>query len=301
MENKNSYFLLKIKLPFELQNSRGFNEKLNNAVDQILYSMGAENTRNNHVLKKDDNSLQLYIFRTNNRKRKGQLNKFCERYLDPEWNLTYETKGLSISEVPSLIQQAKEKKNYRLDGDYSYEGRDIKVFDNKENWYQWQTEIYKMIFHSDGRPRVRDDREIISLIDFRGNSGKSSFWKYLYVNYKKEIGRLTYGSASQLRSQIVKIGSKPIYIIDLTRTKGEFDRQEDLLSLIEDAKSGFVISPMYGANAELIMDPPTIILSANYKFEEGSLSEDRWSIYEIKDNKLGKKNALLKKTSKLKK
>jgi hypothetical protein len=114
------------------------------------------------------------------------------------------------------------------------------------------------------------------------------------VNHHEKIGRISYGSASQLRSQAIRIGEKEIYIIDLTRTKGKNDREEDILSMCEDLKSGMVISPFYGRNGELIMKPPHIIISANYQFTKGSLSEDRWSIYEIKNNKLGPRNALLK-------
>jgi len=36
-------------------------------------------------------------------------------------------------------------------------------------------------------------------------------------------------------------------------------------------------------------------LSANYLFNNNSLSKDRWEIYEIKNKVLGKKNDLLKK------
>ena len=295
VENKNTYFLLKIKIPEDLRASGGFSKKLDDAIDHVLYAMGTDsNSERNYTARKKDNSQQIYIFRTNNRKRKGQLNKFCDRYFDPQWNITYETRGLGLSDVPILINQIKKSNVYSMQGEQTYTGRDIKVFEAKQNWYDWQKEIYEMIFNPNGEAKVRDDREIIHLIDFKGNSGKSSFWKYLYVTKKGLIGRMTYGTASQLRSQIIKIGSKPIYIIDLTRTKGTNDREEDLLSLIEDAKSGLVSSPMYGSNSELIMDPPTIILSTNYEFKKGSLSVDRWSTYEIKNKKLGPKNALLK-------
>ena len=76
----------------------------------------------------------------------------------------------------------------------------------------------------------------------KGNSGKSSFFKWLYLQNSDLIGRITFGSSSQLRSIITKLGPKKIYIIDL-------------LSAIEDLKTGFVINSMYGEGRTLIMEP----------------------------------------------
>ena len=42
------------------------------------------------------------------------------------------------------------------------------------------------------------------------------------------------------------------------------------------------------------MNPPHVILSGNYVFKKNLLSKDRWQVYEIKNNKLGKKNQLIK-------
>lgn len=139
-----------------------------------------------------------------------------------------------------------------------------------------------------------DHRTIYSLVDFDGNSGKSSYYKYLYINDPINIGRLSYGTGSQLRSAAINMGKKNCYIIDLPRTKSRADNHDDLVSVIEELKSGSVFSPMYGRNAHLIMQPPIIIISSNFVLEGTSLSKDRWQVYEIlKDKKLGKKNRLL--------
>jgi hypothetical protein len=175
-----------------------------------------------------------------------------------------------------------------------YDGSDIQVFYDSRNWHSWQRKIYDMIYEKSGKLKKPDDRTIVVIVDFDGNSGKTSFFKYLYVNDPINIGRITYGTASQLRSAAINIGKKGLYIIDLARTKGINDKQEDLLSVIEDLKSGFVFSPMYGHSNELIMEPPHIIISANYLLDPGSLSKDRWKIYEVtKDKGLGKENRLL--------
>lgn len=62
-------------------------------------------------------------------------------------------------------------------------------------------------------------------------------------------------------------------------------REEDLLSVIEDLKSGLVINVMYGSGKTLLMEPPHIIVSSNYKLNYENLSKDRWEVYEITTSK----------------
>ena len=115
------------------------------------------------------------------------------------------------------------------------------------------------------------------------------------------VGRISYGTASQLKSSMVNMGTKRIYIIDLARSLGKNDSQSDLLSAIEDLKSGLIINPMFGNGKILEMAPPHIILSANYLLDLNSLSADRWDAYELCDtNKkiLGNVNKKLNKLSK---
>lgn len=77
-----------------------------------------------------------------------------------------------------------------------YSGKDIEIFNNRENWHPWQKDVYEMLFHKSGEILDGNDREIISLYDETGNTGKSSFFKYLYFHHSDEIGRITYGTAS---------------------------------------------------------------------------------------------------------
>lgn len=163
----------------------------------------------------------------------------------------------------------------------TYRGNDIKMFENKDQWYPWQKEIYQKVFDEKGAFTQAHPRKIISIVDKKGNSGKSSFFKWWFYTHPNSIGRIGYGSASQLRSSIVNIGQKPLYVIDLARTKSKDDRQEDLLSVLEDAKSGLVSNAMYGSGKTLIMEPPHIIVSSNYVLNYNLLSEDRWEVYEI--------------------
>ena len=134
-------------------------------------------------------------------------------------------------------------------------------------------------------------------VDLQGESGKLSFYKYLYISDKKNIGRFDYGTASQLKSALLNKGEKKLYIIDLARSKGKAENQYDLLSVIECLKSGLIFSPIYGTGHELIIPPPHIIISSNYVLDAGTLRKDRWRVYELQKNghKLGRVNNLIRK------
>ena len=88
--------------------------------------------------------------------------------------------------------------------------------------------------------READDRRIVSIYCPFGKSGKSQFFKWMSVNRPKDIGRIGYGTASQLKSSItnIGIGARPIWLIDLARAKTKDQSQTDLLSTIEDLKGG---------------------------------------------------------------
>lgn len=292
-ENRYTFFSMNLEVPEMLINSDQTTKKLDDAIDMILYSMNAC-SKETHKVYKFDNSRITVIFKSLTRKRKGQLNKFCERYLDKE--ITFTTEAIDKYEVMGTLKVLKDNPVYSVKNEAElYNGRDIEIFHDKKNWHPWQKDLYDMIYDESRNIKTPDLRNIISLIDYAGNSGKSSFFKYLYVNdNENNIGRSSYGSASQLRSSIINQGVKKVYIIDLSRSKSKADREEDLLSAIEDCKSGLVISSMYGKYQELLMEPPHVIICSNYLFKTEGLSADRWNIYEIKDKKLGTKNALLK-------
>jgi hypothetical protein len=75
-----------------------------------------------------------------------------------------------------------------------------------------------------------DHRSIISLVNVLRKL--CSFFKALYVNNKDEIGRITYGTASQLRSSVIGIGKKT-YLIGSCQNRAKEDRQEDLLGKLK--------------------------------------------------------------------
>ena len=106
------------------------------------------------------------------------------------------------------------------------------------------------------------------------------------MNRPDEVAKITFGTASQLRSSIISAGPKKCYFLDLPRTIPNDDSLTLILGVIEDIKNGHIVFNIYGRYGSLLMDPPHILIFANVKCPKESLSEDRWQIYEIQSKKL---------------
>jgi hypothetical protein len=252
--NKKSYFYIDVKIPEEHKNSQIHYQKITNAIDLILDAMKvADDT---YRFENHDSGRIIQFFKTESRKRKGQLNKFCERFIEDNEIETVRTGGVNKDWYETEILKLTKNKNYSLTEEPKkdvYNGEDIKLFEDRKNWKKWQKKLYDKIFETSGEFKKPDQRKIVSLIDYKGCSGKSTFFKFLFVNHPSEIGRIGYGTANQLRSSVTNLGVKKLFIIDLTRAKGKEDNLEDLLSITEDVKNGLVINPMFGSGRILIM------------------------------------------------
>lgn len=278
MEYKRNFFSILINI--ENPTSYKINEIKNNT-DLILSSMGV--VENCYQFQNKSKTEIIYLFQAPERKRLGQLAKYCKQYFDKQQE--YETESYTKNSFNGAINQLRQNSKFQLIEKpllfEEYNASDLNVFKNKENWHKWQTDIYSMVFNENDSFKNPHPREIISLVDKKGNSGKSSFFKWLFFKHSTTIGRISYGTASQLRASSVNMGKKQLYIIDLSRSKGKEDREEDLLAVLEELKSGLVTNPMRGSGKTLIMEPPHIIVSSNYVLKYELLSEDRWKVYEI--------------------
>lgn len=165
--------------------------------------------------------------------------------------------------------------------DYVYTRSDIAILDVEENRFPWQSKFMKELFNeSETSMNNPDDRKIYWIKDPIGNSGKSKFIKWLYDKYPKII-KISFGSATQLRSSICNAGAQKLYFIDIPRTLGDDDSLESLVSTLEDVKNGFVVSNMYGKMSTLIMEPPHIVVFSNMSHPDSMMSADRWEIRNI--------------------
>jgi len=123
-----------------------------------------------------------------------------------------------------------------------------------------------------------NNREIIWVCDPEGNSGKSSFCKYMA--YHHEACSLTYGAARDLLHTVCDIGAKKIYFFDLTRVKPQMFSSQDLYSAIESIKNGYVLDTKYQGGV-MFFEPPHVVCFANVAPEMASLTLDRWNVVGI--------------------
>lgn len=287
--NKASYFFLDI-------DKIGNSELIYNDVDLVLNAMKVDNI----IHRYEDQKKMLYLFKCEQRKRRGQLQRLATKYLSPE--IEFNCQAMERHTFEKALNKLNKSGAYKITQKpkhfQEYTGNDIKFFQNKQKWHAWQNNIYDLLFNEKGQINQADTRKIVSIVDEEGNSGKSSFFKFLFFKNPSSIGRLSYGSASQLRASLTNLGPKEIYIIDLARTKSKNDNEEDILSVIEDLKNGLVVNSMYGAGKTLICEPPHIILSSNYYFNFNTLSSDRWNVFRItKQKRLRKINIKTKRVS----
>ena len=310
-ELKKSFFRIILIESSEGKEKEKVLKHLKNVGDFVLSKIGNLDSEESFV-KYFKNIVYLTIFiKCSNRKRAAQIKRYCESedvmnsvvksYLSADWNA--EIKKCKYSEdYNSCNIQAQPKGT-------SYTRKDIKILDNIENWHPWQKDIYKMMFNvNEIDPKTRhefsepEERAIISLVDFVGNSGKSTFWKWILDKYGDDIATISYGTAGQLRSRAVNVGPKKAYLLDLPRSRGKMDATDDLLSVIEDLKSGKIDSSYYGSSSTLLFDRPHVLISSNFEFDYLKLSGDRWKVFILKDKKLHRKSIkVAKSTESLKK
>jgi hypothetical protein len=166
-----------------------------------------------------------------------------------------------------------------------YKGDDIGILDNDEKRYPWQqTIIQELLISNESSFKTPDDRTIHWIYDPEGCSGKSKLVKWFAVNHD-DVCKISFGSATQIRSALITIGPKMCYFIDIPRTLGAEESLSSILSAIEDLKNGYIVSVMYGKYQSLIFDPPHVIIFSNQPCPKEKMSKDRWKQYTMMHTK----------------
>ena len=293
-ENKYKFFIITVLVTFVI--SKNIKGPLNNIekMMQIIFKLMKSKRYTKVVQVRNPGELMIdFILEVKVRKRESQLNQYCMTYLsdfeDSESKLEFKTRPLLQKDLGDLVFAHPFSSNLPLESlektayhsNKLYVGQDIKIFENRDNWFSWQKEVYNRFYKVNHRLKESEPRSILNLVDFYGNSGKSSFFKYLYINDKKNTAKITYRNSEQLLSTISESESKNLYIIELYH-KLESEEKQYLLSIIEDLKTGLLILKR---QQELVMDPPHIILSSNDPLIRRGSSNNKWEIFEIEKNK----------------
>lgn len=163
----------------------------------------------------------------------------------------------------------------------TYSGNDIRILDDKENRYPWQDKFMDIFFNEDETDyKPCDGRSIHWITDTQGLSGKSTFVKWLHCRYDHNT-KVSFGSATQIRTSVVEKGPMKLYFIDIPRTLGTDDHLNNVYSALEDTLNGYVETSMHGNPRELLMEPPHVVVFSNGAPQIEKLSGDRWKLYSI--------------------
>ena len=149
------------------------------------------------------------------------------------------------------------KEDTRIAGPWAdrpiYLGQDLSCMNAP---YPWQNEIMQMLMIPP------DDRTIIWINNQSGNVGKTKLLKYLA--YKKIAKRIPMGNSTQIKTNVIVQGTSKVYCVDIPRTIGTTEKIDDLIHALEEVKNGWVTSAMYGKHNELFMQPPHVLVFANW-------------------------------------
>lgn len=166
-----------------------------------------------------------------------------------------------------------------------YRGQDVEILNDPTKRYPWQASIADLLFEACPTSiKPASDRTVYWFTDQAGCSGKSLFTKYLCY-YNTSIKKISFGTSNQLRSGVIDAGPAKMYIVDIPRTLGKEDHLNNIITVIEDLKSGFVVSNFHGKSRQLMIMPPHIVVFANFTPPYEKLSGDRWVVKEILSNK----------------
>lgn len=139
--------------------------------------------------------------------------------------------------------------------------------------YTWQKEILNIL---DSKP---DDRSIYWYYEEKGCSGKTTFCKYIVINYQRVM--VLSGKINDMLNGIIQYKETnkflpKIILIDIPRSENQYvsysgiEKIKDMLFYCGKYKGGMICGPN-----------PHVIIFSNSKPEEAKLSSDRWHIINI--------------------
>lgn len=142
-----------------------------------------------------------------------------------------------------------------------------------ENLRDWQRELVSTLRFP------ADDRKIQWWWDATGNVGKTSLARYLVLSDKYNAIYVG-GKAGDVKYAISALEPHQrddlIVIYGVTRSYEKFISYQAL----EEVKDGIFFSSKYESK-QLVMNPPIMIVFANFSPDRMQLSADRWDVHEI--------------------
>lgn len=132
--------------------------------------------------------------------------------------------------------------------------------------HEWQSELNTYL---NGEV---NEREIVFVVDFEGNKGKSWFFRYYEQNHEDNCQIILPGK--KLDMAMVLEGGKRVYMFDCPRSKqGEFIQYD----FLEEVKNGNVFSGKYESKMKRFATPH-VCVAMNEEPDMSKLSSDRYKI-----------------------
>lgn len=133
--------------------------------------------------------------------------------------------------------------------------------------YDWQKEVLEIC---NSEP---DERKIYWYWDKKGNKGKTSLAKHIYLKYGKKMIYVN-GKSADVKCAIAQSDTKPeIVIFGIPRTCEDYVSY----SALEEVKDGFFFSGKYESGM-VAYPTPHVFVFANFPPKLESLSDDRWNV-----------------------
>ncbi|UYD39141.1 MAG: replication associated protein [Wigfec virus K19_221] len=139
----------------------------------------------------------------------------------------------------------------------------------------WQQQLFDLV-KDECSPT--NGRRIMWVYEPSGQVGKT--WFGNYVRHHQGWPMLSYASSRDLYNLISKAMDKQCYIIDLPRTKPSDIASNEIYSVLEALKNGTIQNTKFECTIS-DMDPPHVIVFANYGPNLLQLSRDRWDVYTV--------------------
>lgn len=145
-----------------------------------------------------------------------------------------------------------------------------------KKFYNWELEIIELL------KKNPDDRKINWYWEENGCAGKTTFSKWIYLNYPNTV--VLSGKASDMKNAIVMYKEKnkqlpKIVIINIPRSNIQFVSYNG----IEQIKDMFFFSGKYEGGM-ICGENPHVLVFANEEPDYDNLSTDRWHVVNISAN-----------------
>lgn len=154
----------------------------------------------------------------------------------------------------------------------AYIPRDVREI---EKLLPWQQTLFEA-------SRIYERRQIYYIYDEHGNIGKTVFTRWMMAHKHGQLLPFC-NDYKDLMRMVMCVPDSKCYIIDMPRAINK-EHLNQLYSGIESIKGGYAYDDRYHFKQKLF-DPPVVIVFANKLPDRSMLSEDRWRIFGISDQK----------------